>query len=664
MKLAVKIPAFAIGIIVASVLITAGISIAENAAYNEQIGNDRVASASQDLNNQIRQRMERSQQNAVSISQNAPLIRAMERGDFNGMKAALDELNEYLKADTISITDTKGDILIRQHKPEKRGDNILEQSNVQQALKGERQTTLEAGALVKLSSRSGAPIRNANGTIIGTVVTGYTFENPTILDEMKALHNAEFTIFQGNECLSTTLTQDGERMVGTQMDEKLAETVLQGGQPYTGSSDIFGASYIAKYDPLLDVDGRIVGALFTGLSKRDAETATWNTILHLSGIALLIIAVCAFLMMRFVDKNIRKPMTVLTDVSNKLAQGSLEVGLSADSGKKDEIAMLTGSMAQMVAQLRAYISDISHVLSSMSENDFTVKSAVDYMGDFAPIKSSLSDISSALNHTLRVINITAGQVSTGAEQVAGGAQELASGSAEQAAAVEELSISVEKIAEQAAENSAHIYAAVTYVEQAGTGVQSGNEQMTQLAQAMADIHTASDQIVSITKVIEDIAFQTNILALNAAIEAARAGAAGKGFTIVAEEVRSLAAKSAEAAKQTGTLIQASVATVEKGTKMTVQTAQILQDVGTKVVKVTESFGKIERASAEQAGAIEQIRRGLSQVSDVVQTNAATAEENSATSEEMSAQAATLRGEVGKFKLDAAPMPPQRMSDFM
>ncbi len=652
MKLSVKIPVFAITIIVVSVLITAGLSIAENAAYNNKVGYERVTSASEDLNQYVGQMLERSRQNAVSISQNYRLISALSNNDFGRMKTVLDDLNQYLKADTISITDTKGDVVIRQHEPAKFGDSILKQSNVQQALKGEILTTLEPGALVKLSCRTGAPIRDESGAIIGTVVTGYAFENSAALDELKALHHTELAIYAGNESIATTIAQDGERMVGTQLDETIAKTVLEDGKPYTGSADLFGHPYITQYDPLLDAEGRVVGAIFVGLSKDDATKATRDTLLHLSLTSLLIIAVCAFLLVKFVNRNIKKPMLMLTEVSNRLAQGRLEVDISgAAGGKKDEIGMLTGAMAQMVSRLKVYIEDISQALSSMSENDFTVKSSVEYMGDFTSIELSLQKISSSLNQTLLVINTAAEQVSAGASQVASGAQELAAGSTEQAASVEELNVSVERIAGQAAENSSTVNTAVGYFTQAERGFSTGIEHMEQLTGAMTEIASSSDRIASITKTIEDIAFQTNILALNAAIEAARAGSAGKGFAVVADEVRSLAAKSAQAAKQTGELIQAAVVAAEKGRSMTAQTAHILQDVGAITAKLSGSFQQIEQASAEQAGAIEQIRQGLSRVSAVVQTNAATAEENSATSEEMSAQAATLREEVGKFKLD-------------
>jgi len=252
---------------------------------------------------------------------------------------------------------------------------------------------------------------------------------------------------------------------------------------------------------------------------------------------------------------------------------------------------------------------------------------------------------------MQTINMAAEQVSIGAAQVSGGAQALAAGSTEQASSLEELNASIIQIAEQAEQNSAIVRTATVSVNQAGMGVSAGNEHMQSLTAAMTEIDASSRQIANITKVIEDIAFQTNILALNAAIEAARAGAAGKGFAVVADEVRSLAGKSSEAAKQTAQLIQNSVGAVAKGSDITAQTAQILKDVNTSTVMIVEGFGIIDRATAEQANAIEQVKLGLTQVASVVQTNAATAEENSGTSEEMSAQAATLREEVGKFKLN-------------
>ena len=654
MKLSKKIPLFTILMIMISVIIIAGLSVTENYIYNKQVNYERVESSINDLNKQIQLMLERSRRNAVSISQNYRLMNALENQNFDQMKSALDELNQYLEADTISITDLEGNVMIRQHEPSKLGDNISNQTNVQEALEGKVLTTLEPGALVKLSCRTGAPVRNEKGDIIGTVVTGYTFENSNFLDELKALHNTELTIFANDIRIATTITQNGERAVGTSLNENIAKIVLEEGNPYTGKADILGTPHITEYIPLRNTEDEIVGVVFAGLSEAAANKATRDSILHMAAAAILIIAICAFILFRFMNKNIKQPMYKLTEVSTMLAQGHLDVEVeSATSSKKDEVGLLNEAMYQMVRQLKAYISDITQVLSAMSNNDFTAKSSVSYIGDFTVIGTSLHGISSSLNETLLLINTATEQVSSGASQVSSGAQALATGSTEQAASVEQLNASISEVSKQTEENAAQVRRATAQLGEAGERLNEGGKQMSQLIEAMSDINSSSNQIANITKVIEDIAFQTNILALNAAIEAARAGNAGKGFAVVADEVRNLAAKSAEAAKQTASLIGASVETVEKGSEITTETAQIVQDAVRNLAAIIEDIGQVEQASNQQSLSIGQIRQGLEQVSTVVQSNAATAEENSAISEEMSAQAAMLRQEVAKFKLHHA-----------
>ncbi len=383
------------------------------------------------------------------------------------------------------------------------------------------------------------------------------------------------------------------------------------------------------------------------MAVADAAVST-STIVVIS--VTLISLLITILVVAFIRKSILTPVNEIVDVYDEMSKGNMKVDITYQS--QDEMGMMAQSIKKTNTLFTSYIRDISEKLGQMSHGDMRVHVDMDYVGDFADIKQAIQNTAAALNHTLVTINTAAEQVSTGAAQVASGAQALASGSTEQAASVEELTVTAGKIAEQATENSKNVKMATQYVEQASTGVKTGNEHMEQLIGAMSDIGSASSQITNITKVIEDIAFQTNILALNATIEAARAGNAGKGFAVVADEVRNLAAKSAEAAKQTAELIKASVATVSKGTQITTQTAQILQEVGEKAQLANDSIVRIDQASIDQAAAIAQIKQGLSQVSAVVQTNAATAEENSATSEEMSAQAATLREEVGRFKLDS------------
>ncbi len=430
---------------------------------------------------------------------------------------------------------------------------------------------------------------------------------------------------------------------------------LENYDPITGAGDY--KAHIAAFDSARE-NINIMTELLEEYAKYSTTTIqgqianTTVTSLVSVGIIVVVLTVLAISVLLYLKKSIQS----ITGISRRIAQGELTLSINEKAFTKDEVGQLSQAMGQILVRLGEYynyIREITSVLEAMQQGDMRVRLSQVYEGEFASIKTALLGISLSLNQILTLIDIASEQVSTGASQVASGAQALAAGSTEQASSIEELNASVTRIAEQAAENSANVKAASCYFDEAGAGVNAGNDHMKQLTEAMAEIGTASAQIVNITKVIEDIAFQTNILALNAAIEAARAGNAGRGFAVVAEEVRILAAKSKEAAQQTAALIQNSVASVSRGTQMTAQTAQILQEVGINTLKVTKSFAHIEQASAEQATAIEQIKQGLEQVSSVIQTNAATAEENSATSEEMSAQAAALRQEVGKFKLDSS-----------
>ncbi|HWP79901.1 MAG TPA: methyl-accepting chemotaxis protein [Candidatus Acidoferrum sp.] len=601
-----------------------------------------------------------SKKAAESLAGYDLLVGAVEGGNAAAVRAAAGQAvgDMGFDVDFVTVTDALGNVIARTHS-DKAGDSVAGQKNVSQALAGEATTHTDLGTEIPLSIRTGAPIKNAAGQIIGAVSTGYSLVNPDFADKLKSMTGNEFTIFIGDVRANTTIMQNGERVVGTQLDPAIAKIVLEERTLYMGQADILGAPYATAYAPILDTAGAAIGVYFAGIPLSAIEAMSKRTILSSAAIEVVMVVLVNLVLVFYMRKKISRPLAGISQAAGEMSRGNL--GLQIAHRSKDEFGELADAFRATVAALQSYINDISEKLEQMSKGDMQVQVDLDYLGDFLPIKHSIENIAASLNATLSTINAAAGQVSTGSEQVAAGAQELATGSTEQAASIEQLSASIEKVAGQAGENSATVVGAAEIARQSSEAVAAGNEQMRQLTAAMSRVESSSGQIANITKVIEDIAFQTNILALNAAIEAARAGSAGKGFAVVAEEVRSLAAKSGEAAKETANLILRSVEDVKSGTGLTARTAGILKDIGDSAKEMVASFEKIEQASAAQAGAIEQIRDGLTMISSVVQTNAATAEENSATSEEMSAQAAMLSREVGKFKLAVntahhAPMP--------
>ena len=340
-----------------------------------------------------------------------------------------------------------------------------------------------------------------------------------------------------------------------------------------------------------------------GADKSKEYSEEVNYTITAMSIVIAIAMIVAITLGTIISKLISKPISKLIFVTKEISNGNLDVEIINNS--KDEIGILSEAMRKMGCKL---------------------------------------------NEVMKHISFAADQVTIGSKQIADSTVALSQGATEQASAVEELTASIEEISSQIKINAENTKRVNDIADSTKTNAVKRNNEMKLMLSAMDEINVSSNNISKIIKVIDEIAFQTNILALNAAVEAARAGQYGKGFTVVAEEVRNLAARSAKAAKETTEIIEESLIKIQDGTNIANNTADALNNIVKDIEEVAGIISDISEASDEQATGISQISQGVIQISQVVQSNSATAEESAAASEELAGQAEVLKEQVQMFSL--------------
>jgi len=454
---------------------------------------------------------------------------------------------------------------------------------------------------------------------------GITIEEEAEIYAMASLSNQLVPL----EDLSMQLTIEGNREMATE---------LVFGSEYEMTIDKIKAHKITFLDIL---NKRTLG-------QAEIIRAGQNSLKEYVRISVIIVGLMQLVNVFIIMKTTISPIKKLQKDLMEIAGGNLSSKLDLKPNTS-EIGMLADSIIKIKAILNQYIGDISGKLESMADGNMDFVVDIDYIGEFEPIKISLGHILDSLNETLSHMGTASVRVSDASIQISGGAQALAQGSTEQAASIEELSSSIAEISKKTKENSVMAGNAATLASDIKQSAEKGNRQMDEMMSAVRDINNASHSISKVIKVIDDIAFQTNILALNAAVEAARAGQHGKGFAVVAEEVRNLAAKSADAAKDTSGLIADSMEKAELGAAIAAETASSLAEIVSGIDKSNILINEIAKSSAEQSLGINQINTGIEHVSQVVQQNSATAQESAASAEAMSNESTMLAQITARFK---------------
>ncbi|WP_418577523.1 methyl-accepting chemotaxis protein [Hungatella sp.] len=496
-----------------------------------------------------------------------------------------------------------------------------------------------------------ASVQNIGRTILSIATEGVNVDRQEQLAEIDAILSE----------MDTNLTILKEQMPDNELVNQLRES-LKNQKQYRepviealkeGDDEKALLLYGKDYEPNAEKTRECLEAI-TAYSKTNAEIYLERghevrqrmtaVILVLSFLLLIITVVFCF----FITKGITEPVREVREAARNLAEGNLSIQLKYRSG--DELGELADSFRETISALNDYVSAVEEGLLAVGNGKLNYHPETAFKGDFVALGKAMEQITSLLNRAIMQIACTADQVAGGSEQVAGGAQVLSQGATEQAGSMEELAANINEISDSVKSNANDSVMTSKKVDEVSGLVTRSSDEMKAMVHAILEIRENSSAIGSIVKEIEDIAFQTNILALNASVEAARAGEAGRGFSVVASEVRHLAAKTRDASGMMARLAAQTTEKVDGGTSAADKTARALD----KVVKGTEEIGamvdRISRSSVRQAESIIQIRQSMEMVSEIVQGNSATAEESAASSEELSAQAQVLKKLVEEFEL--------------
>ncbi len=605
------------------------------------------------------------------IAQNPDLIEAVVRRDHAAAAAIGKKLMDMAGSEFIAITDEKGMVVARGHSL-KYGDDLSSQETVRAGLQGKSTVGLVPGALIPFTLRAGAPLMR-DGKVAGTVGIGISLTSEAYVDRLKRETGLEVTIFNGDVRAMTTLMQDGKRMIGTRLSNAaVSEAVLQRGETVFSRLELLGKPFNAVYWPILNAGGKPVGMQFVGQSLapmiKVRQEALRNALLATTGITL-VFALAAFIMGRLLASPVKR----ITAYAETVADGNLDASLSVRA--RDEIGRLAGALHVMVKTLKTRLaevgeqSELARRETAKAQEAMNMAEEARHRAESARSEGMLA-AAGRLEGMVGVVSSVAAGLAAQIGKSERGAAEQAARVTETATAMEEMNATVAEVArnagsasEMSAATRQRAEAGAQVVSQAVDSIRRVEKQSLELKDGMRTLSEQAQSIDRIMGVISDIADQTNLLALNAAIEAARAGEAGRGFAVVADEVRKLAEKTMasttdvgnailtiqQSAGQSADQVEETVRIIGEATELAGKSGEALQQIVEMADSTADQVRAIATASEQQSASSEEINNSITQVNAIAGDTSRAMREAAGAVAELADQARALTGLIDNMK---------------
>lgn len=511
------------------------------------------------------------------------------------------------------VTDIEGNVIVRAHEPDNYGDNISNQVNIQKALEGEISVGIEQGAVVRLSIRAGCPIKDKEGQIVGVVSTGYILSD-NFVDEVNKTLSCDITIFNGIERVGTTIREKEKRITGTKLyDNEIEENVLGKGNSVSKLITISGIDYYSMYSPLIDVNNNIIGMCFVGVPAQVIQSLITELTVYQLLISFITLVFSLLILNFILKKYLSIPLKNLVEFFKELSSGEGDLTNMMEVITNDEVGEVMNEFNRFITKLKSIILQVKESSCIVREETKDLSNRV----------SSCTDLMIEISKSIAKISDNMMGNSAGIEETTASTQEINKVSnivAKSCVIVSEQSIFANEITQEGSKAIQDII----------TSIQNISNSSDEVIIKIYELQKLSNKINEVVTIITDISDQTNLLSINASIEAARAGEYGKGFSIIADDVKKLAEESNKSSHEIINIIHdvqcnikdtaLKVDTVSKNINLGVDKAIIVDERFKKISEaiciVSEKAHDIAAASQEQAASIEQISSAMDEIAQI------------------------------------------------